>query len=229
MHALNPVESIVPERVPGHGPATPSIPAMASGGSSRPMPAWARWLHLYASMLGLAALLFFSVTGITLNHPDWLLGSTRQSERLSGQMDRAWLALGRDANAIEKLRVVEHLRRQHGIGGLLDDFRVDDAECSVSLKGPGMSADVTVDRKTGSYRGERIREGWVAVLNDLHKGRNSGRAWAWVIDLSGAILAMVSASGLWLLWYVRRRRTSGLWTGLAGLLVMLAAWWLWVR
>ncbi len=28
-----------------------------------------RWLHIYLSMFGLAAVLFFSATGITLNHP----------------------------------------------------------------------------------------------------------------------------------------------------------------
>ena len=32
---------------------------------------WSRWLHIYTSMFGLAAILFFSVTGLTLNHPDW--------------------------------------------------------------------------------------------------------------------------------------------------------------
>ena len=73
------------------------------------------------------------------------------------------------------------------------------------------------------------QQGFVGVLNDLHKGRNSGRAWAWLIDLSGVLLALVSATGLWLLWYVRRRRATGLWTGVAGVLAMLAAWWLWVR
>src|SRR2546423_13238103 len=33
-----------------------------------------RWTHIYFSMFGLAALLFFSVTGITVNHPDWFYG-----------------------------------------------------------------------------------------------------------------------------------------------------------
>ena len=37
----------------------------------------ARWLHIYASVLGLGAVLFFSITGLTLNHPDWLLGSVQ--------------------------------------------------------------------------------------------------------------------------------------------------------
>ena len=207
------------------GVAKASTPATAGG---RALPAWARWVHLYASMLGLGALLFFSVTGITLNHPSWLLGSRRRTDKVEGRMEVAWLALGRGEDAVDKLQVVEHLRRQHGLPGLVDDFRVEDAECSVAIKGPGASADVTVDRKTGEYRGERIREGWVAVVNDLHKGRHAGPAWAWLIDVSGALLAVVSASGLWLLWYVRRRRATGLWTGLVGLGVLVAAWWIWV-
>ena len=30
-----------------------------------------RWLHIYGSMASLALVLFFAVTGITLNHQDW--------------------------------------------------------------------------------------------------------------------------------------------------------------
>ena len=29
-----------------------------------------RWLHVYISMLSFLAILFFAVTGITLNHPE---------------------------------------------------------------------------------------------------------------------------------------------------------------
>ena len=42
------------------------------------MPGWMRWFHTYVSMLGLGSLLFFSVTGLTLNHPDWTLGGRRR-------------------------------------------------------------------------------------------------------------------------------------------------------
>jgi hypothetical protein len=31
-----------------------------------------RWLHIYTSMVSLVAVLFFALTGVTLNHPDWL-------------------------------------------------------------------------------------------------------------------------------------------------------------
>ena len=38
------------------------------------------WLHIYVSMFGLAAVLFFSVTGITLNHPDWFFGDAERQD-----------------------------------------------------------------------------------------------------------------------------------------------------
>src|SRR5205823_5331679 len=50
-----------------------------------------RWLHIYLSMFGLAMVLFFSATGVTLNHPDWFFGETQRSVQAEGQVDRHWL------------------------------------------------------------------------------------------------------------------------------------------
>jgi hypothetical protein len=69
--------------------------------------------------------------------------------------------------------------------------------------------------------------GW-AVLDDLHKGRDSGVAWAWVIDVSAVLMAVSAVSGLWLVLYVRRRRSPGLVVTLVGTLVLLAVVWMWV-
>ena len=54
-----------------------------------------RWLHIYLSMFGLAAVLFFSVTGITLNHPDWVFGQVERKREAEGQVDVKWI--GREA------------------------------------------------------------------------------------------------------------------------------------
>ena len=43
-----------------------------------------RWLHIYVSMFGLAAVLFFSATGVTLNHPDWFFGEAQRSSQSAG-------------------------------------------------------------------------------------------------------------------------------------------------
>jgi hypothetical protein len=32
---------------------------------------WSRWIHVYLSMISFISLLFFAVTGLTLNHTEW--------------------------------------------------------------------------------------------------------------------------------------------------------------
>ncbi len=165
-----------------------------------------RWLHIYGSMLSFSVVLFFSVTGITLNHPDWLAAAERRTQQ-SGEVDTAWLAVPETPDA--RLRVVEHLRARHGITGAVSDFRMDDAEASISFKGPGYAADVFIARATGRYELTETRLGLVAVMNDLHKGRDSGLAWTWLIDLSAALLVFVSLTGLVLLYFLHKHRTAG--------------------
>lgn len=193
------------------------------------MPGWMRWLHIYLSMFGLGALLFFSVTGLTLNHPDWLLGGRRQERQLKGTLESKWLAAGQPEAAVDRLAVVEELRRVHGLKGLVDEFRVDDTECSVAFKGPGSSADVFLNRQTGAYQMTVAYEGWLALANDLHKGRHTGSVWAVLIDGTAVLLTLVAISGLWLLFYVRRRRNSGLWIGLGGTVLLWLVFRLGVR
>ena len=50
-----------------------------------------RWLHIYLSMLGFGAIMFFAVTGITLNHPTWFGGSELQVQDLAGKFQKGWL------------------------------------------------------------------------------------------------------------------------------------------
>lgn len=180
-------------------------------------------------MAGLAATLFFSVTGLTLNHTEWLFGSARQEADVSGALELGWLASGGDDDAVARLEIVEFLRAAHSIRGALEEFRVDEDELLVAFKGPGYAADAFIDRRTGTYEGVIAYEGWVAVMNDLHKGRYTGAAWSWVIDVSAVVLAAVSLTGLLLMLYLRRRRLSGLVTAAAGLVVCGVVIWIWIR
>jgi hypothetical protein len=168
---------------------------------------WARWLHIYLSMASFAILFFFAVTGLTLNHTDWFSHQQRTAQ-LKGKVETKWIKT--DDAAVDKLSVVEHLRRAHGIKGALSDFRLDETQVSVSFKGPGYAADAFINRETGEYELTETRNGFVAVLNDLHKGRDSGRVWSWLIDASAVFMALVSLTGIVLIWFVKRRRFSGL-------------------
>ena len=140
-----------------------------------------RWLHIYLSMFGLAVL-FFSATGITLNHPDWFFGEAQLSVRSEGKVDPGWLHLDApEAGAspedsadlsrqVNKLDVVEFLRQTHGIRGALAEFKVDESECVVTFKGPGYAADAFIDRDAGRDTLTQSFHGVIAVLNDLAQG-----------------------------------------------------------
>jgi hypothetical protein len=199
-----------------------------------------RWLHIYLSMLGLAAVLFFSVTGITLNHPDWVFGQVERKREAKGRLDLKWIgrtadsggaqqASGSEPSApVAKLEVVEYLRKTHGIRGALAEFRVDEAECIVSFKGPGYSADTFIDRDSGEYTLTELDHGLIALINDLHKGRDTGAAWSLVIDLSAGLMTIISLSGLVLLFYLKLRRVSGVIVALAGTAILIIVFRLWV-
>lgn len=199
-------------------------PTAKASGSKR----WAglaRWLHLYLSVVSFVLVLFFAVTGLTLNHADWFDEATRTTE-VKGRLNRAWVA-GTDTNAVNKLAVVEYLRSTHQLKGSVSEFRMDGRQVSLSFHGPGYSADAFVDRSEGTYQLTETRMGLVAVLNDLHKGRDTGQGWAWVIDVAAVFMTLVSLTGLALLLVLKKRRISGLWWLLAGAVASgLAYWWL---
>src|SRR5215475_8323671 len=166
-----------------------------------------RWLHIYLSMASFVILLFFAVTGLTLNHAERFSARPRV-EQIKGKVEINWIKV-EDA-AVDKLAIVEHLRQTHGVKGALTDFRLDESEATVSFKGPGYAADAFINRETGEYELTETRSGLVAALNDLHKGRDTGREWSWLIDASAVLMTLVSLTGLVLIWFVKRRRLSGL-------------------
>src|ERR1700691_977514 len=131
---------------------------------------WSRCLHIYISTATSVVLLFFSATGLMLNHQDWFSGLQRTGE-YHGEMNPNWVKPG-DSKEVAKLEIVEYLRRTHAIKGALSDFRIEDAQCTVSFKGPGYAADAFIERETGRYQLTENRLGFAAVIGDLHKGRD---------------------------------------------------------
>jgi uncharacterized protein len=168
---------------------------------------WSRVLHTYLSMASFSILFFFAATGITLNHQDKLNGQPTVS-RFTGSFDAA--AVGPTAQ-VDQSRIVAQFRDAHRIKAALRDFRVDDDQLTVSFKGPGYAADAFVDRKTGAYDVTETRMGLVAIVNDLHKGRDTGAVWSQVIDLSAVLMMLVSVTGLTLIFFLHKRFALGMW------------------
>ena len=163
----------------------------------------ARWLHIYLSMASFSIILFFAVTGLTLNHPTWFANQQKTIDH-KGQLPAALLTPDPD-----KLAVAEYLRAHETLHGAVSDFRTDDTQVTVSWKAPGYTADAFIDRTTGKYDLTEVRSGFLAVINDLHRGAETGTAWHALIDASALFLTAVSLTGLTLMFFVYKRRTAG--------------------
>lgn len=183
--------------------------------------ALARWLHLYVSMLSLLVVLFFAATGITLNHPEWVFGNVQTTHTYQGTLPQGWQQRGE----VNWLRVAESLRAAHGLRGQVSDTLADDQEVSISFRAPGYAADAFIRRTDGSYTLKVTAQGPVAVLNDLHRGRDAGWSWSWLIDLSGGFLLLVAFTGFTLSLYFRKTRRAALTVALAGFGVLLFLVW----
>ncbi|MEO8171557.1 MAG: PepSY-associated TM helix domain-containing protein [Sediminibacterium sp.] len=184
-----------------------------------------RWLHIYLSMVSFAVVLFFSVTGLTVNHADFFAGKTITTQD-TGKLTVSWVN-PKDTNLVAKLNVVEFFRNSYHVKGAVSDFRIDESQISVAFKGPGYAGDIYITRETGKYELTQIRTGFIGFMNDLHKGRDTGKAWSWVIDVSAIFLILISLSGLILLLFLKKKRSNGLLLAIAGLVLIYVIYKIW--
>lgn len=175
-------------------------------------------------MFGAATILFFSATGLTLNHPDWFFDESTVQQ--SGKIDAAWLNLDSPPPAnwdeydfghqVAQLKVAEHLRSEFQLRGTVSDFLSFEDECEVTFQSPGYAATARIQRASGDFTVDILANDFVTVMNDLHKGRHTGNSWSIVIDVSAILGVLVGVTGFVLIFFLKLRRRPGLIAGLIG-------------
>ncbi|MBY5979678.1 PepSY-associated TM helix domain-containing protein [Ferrimonas balearica] len=188
---------------------------------SKPVQQWSRTLHIYVSMSLLLVVLFFAITGVTLNRPDWFVG---EPQRIESELPLSPALLAPDAlrNPAGEQALLDALRQQGGLKGLasplqiyteVEDGELVEGEVTLDFKGPGYDASVYIDLLEPMAEVSVTDYGTVAWLNDLHKGRNTGAAWHWFIDLSAVLMVLFVLTGVVLLVPKKRTlRTAMAWT-----------------
>lgn len=160
-----------------------------------------RW-HWISAGVSLVAMLMFSLTGITLNHAA-RIGATPTVVARNAQLPPALLAQFAEPASAERAplpRDVSHwIEASLGIriGDRVAEWSED--EVYLSLPRPGGDAWLSIERGDGAIHYERTDRGWISWLNDLHKGRNTGPAWAAFIDGFAVACVLFAVTGLLLL------------------------------
>ena len=195
------------------------------GVASRATQKWSRIVHAYASMISLLIVLFFSATGLTLNHPTWTLGAGPSRSEVKGTLPSEWKA-GED---IDWLVVSDYLRAEYSVRGDVVEKTFDAAQGTITYKGPGYQASAFINPDDGTFDLTTEAQGILGVMNDLHKGRDTKSSWNWLIDVSAIVLIFISLSGLVLQLVLRRRRRSTVIAAIVGAVVLFMAAWFTTR
>ena len=165
---------------------------------------WLRHLHVWhwvSSAISLIGMLLFAVTGITLNHAADIPTSPRVTTAAAVVPESLRSACEGDACAAGAIPapLVLWARDALQVDVARGSGEWTEPELYISLPRPGGDAWLALDLETGEARYERTDRGWIAYLNDLHKGRHTGTAWKWFLDVFAVACVVFTLTGLCLL------------------------------
>lgn len=160
-----------------------------------------RW-HWISAAVSLVGMLLFALTGITLNHAARI--EARPSvATATATLPREYLALLSAEKVQGRRPVPDAVARwiEDRLPARILDKEAEwsEGEIYVGLPRPGGDAWLSVALDTGQVTHEATSRGWVSYLNDLHKGRHTGAAWSWFIDLFAIACAVFCITGVMLL------------------------------
>lgn len=166
---------------------------------------WLKQLHQWhwiSSAACLVAMLLFAATGITLNHAAQIEAHpqvTSKQAQLPGELLAQLSAQRHQDKDVVPALLKTWLDRQLGVSIDQQVGEWSSEELYVSLPRPGGDAWLRVDLGNGKVEYEKTDRGWISYFNDLHKGRNTGSAWGWFIDVFAVACLVFCITGLFLL------------------------------
>jgi hypothetical protein len=171
--------------------------------------------HGYLSALAFMALIFFSVSGILLNHPDWVARDSTDPVTQSVQLAPAELATALKAgNPGQAFAGI--VEQKISLRGAYTSADIDKSQVLLRFEGIKGNSDVTIDLKNATAQVSVQNSDAATMLDDLHRGKNAGAAWRALIDIAGILILVLSIVGYILFFSLNYRlRTSLVLTGVS--------------
>ena len=150
--------------------------------------------HGYLSAFAFAALLFFSATGLLLNHPDWFSSDAPPLEEATFALTAQQLAEVRSSSSPAEL--LARIAAEHSkLYGEYKDATVAGDQIFVRLQGVRGSSDIRANTTDGSVVVAAEAATSIAVVNALHRGETAGAAWRASIDVMAIVMIVVALAG----------------------------------
>ena len=190
-----------------------------------------RALHIYISTALFFLLILFCVSGIVLNHIDWL-----KNDKNNGQVTAVIPAelvtkANEQLNTLPTLypEIEAYLAEQYALTKVKSiEWEKEDALVMLDYPLPAGFAYAELDFTTGELNLDYQTGGFLSLIGDLHKGRHSGEVWSWVIDISAVLIILFAITGMIILFQNRKKRLAGIWITLLGVATPLVIYLCWV-
>ncbi len=160
-----------------------------------------KW-HWMSSALCFVCMLLFSVTGITLNHAGSIESSPRTThlEGVVSESVMMTLLIPKEQKTMELPdSILQWFSENTALRFSRTQAEINDTELYLALPRPGGDAWLSLDTETGKFEYESTSRGWISYANDLHKGRNTGGAWIYFMDVFALACIIFSVTGFLLL------------------------------
>jgi hypothetical protein len=188
---------------------------------------WSRWLHLYISTFLFISLLFFAVTGITLNNA-WYDDNNGDQGEIDIELTTELIAsLSKskwdpDLNSLSAL-----ITRASGLKApervnLFPEYQ--EVIFEYRIPAGNATAFISAERAWIEYESGSI----LSLANALHKSRDSGATWGWLVDIVASGMILFALTGVIILFQNRRRRMSALASVALGVLTPVGIYFLFV-
>jgi uncharacterized protein len=183
----------------------------------------ARYVHGWLSAFAFIVLIFFAVTGLMLNHPEWFKPSTEENTVIIHLPESVLNQIKQQENPSNQ--IVDYVRQQHQIIGRYKSGEVIDNEVMIHLESPAGATDIWVTLDNAQAEVTLKPASTVSLINDLHRGKNAGKAWSWLIDMSAIIITILSLAGYILFLSIKTRLKTHIFLTILSLAVLMLLVW----
>lgn len=190
-----------------------------------------RALHIYISTALFFLLILFCVSGIVLNHVDWLKNDKSNGQVTSTIPAELVTKANAQLNTLPSLypEIEAYLATQYSLTKVKSiEWEKEDALVMLDYSLPAGFAYAELDFTTGELNLDYQTGGFLSLIGDLHKGRYTGEVWSWVIDISAVLMIIFAITGMIILFQNRKKRLAGIWITVLGIATPLVIYLCWV-
>lgn len=177
---------------------------------------WNRKLHIYIGLFLTLYILFFSLSGLLLNHSQWKFAGFWKERKETEIITPVLIPVNPDSSALP-----QQFMRQLNITGEISNVKITSEGISFRVVKPGTNRDIRVDFKKGISVSKEMVFNWWGKMRILHTFNGSDktnpdvkpnwintRIWRLTMDVVAIGLIFLCISS-WIMWYKIRQSYYG--------------------